>query len=207
MLARKDSRVLAVFGAGVQAGTQLQAACEVRDIERVWVVSRTRASVERFIGQWRGQGRVPTDMRAADSPSQALAQADIVATATSAHEPIFRGAEVRPGTHINGVGSHAPAMRELDDDVIKRAKIVVDSRAACMAEAGDVLIPLKAGVVTEDCLHAELGEVILDRRPGRENDQEITLFKSVGVAIQDVSSASRVLQEATAKNLGTIVDL
>ncbi len=207
LLARKDSRSVAIFGAGVQAGTQLQAMCAVRDIQRVWVFSRTRASAERFVDDWRGRDRVPSDVRIAGSPEEALAQADIVCTATSAHEPIFSGSALRPGTHINGVGSHAPAMRELDEEVIKRSKIVVDARSACMAEAGDILIPLKAGVVDEGCIHAELGEVVLGRRPGRESDEEITLFKSVGVAIQDVSSASRVLAEAAAKNLGTLVEL
>ncbi|MFQ6059313.1 MAG: ornithine cyclodeaminase family protein [Anaerolineae bacterium] len=207
LLAREEAKVVACFGAGAQARTQLQAVCQVRDIQRVWVKSRTADSAQRFAHEMRGQGRIPADVRVAASPAQAVREADIVITATTSSSPVFDGRDLRPGTHINAIGSFTPQMQEVDETTIRRAKIVVDSREACLAEAGDLIIPLRKGLISEADIHAELGEIVLGRKAGRESPEEVTYFKSVGNAVQDAAVASFVLQEAEKRGLGVEVSL
>ncbi len=207
LLARKEARVATIFGAGAQARTQLLAVCQVRHVERVWVVSRTAAHAQRFADEMRGQGRVPPDVRVAPSAAEAVRQADVICTATTSATPVFCGADLRPGTHVNGVGSFTPQMQEVDATTVQRAKIVVDARSGALAEAGDLIVPLRQGLITADDVHAELGEIAAGLKPGRESDDEITFFKSVGNAVQDAAVAHRVLQVATERGLGTEVVL
>ena len=207
LLARRDASTAAIFGAGTQARTQLLAVCQVRDIARAWVYDVVRERAEAFVQEMRGQGRIPQDLRIAASPAEAVREAEVICTATTSSTPVFDGRDLQPGTHINAIGAFTPQMQEVDETTIRRAKIVVDSREACLAEAGDLIIPLKKGVISETDIHAELGEIVLGRKAGRESPEEITTFKSVGNAVQDVAVASFVLQEAEKRGLGVEVSL
>ncbi len=207
-LARRAARHVAVFGAGTQGRTQLQAVCEVREISRVWVYDPVRARVEQYVREMRGRGgKVPADIVVADSPAEAVADADIVCTATTSTTPVFGDAHLKSGVHINGIGAYTPQMQEVDEATVARAKIVVDSRAACLAEAGDLIIPLRKGLISAQSIHAELGEIVLGRKAGREDEREVTFFKSVGNAVQDAAVARLALQVAAEKGLGTQIEL
>jgi ornithine cyclodeaminase/alanine dehydrogenase-like protein (mu-crystallin family) len=143
----------------------------------------------------------------ARSPEEALEGADVVVTATSSRQPVFPGKALSAGAHINAIGAFKPEMQEVDEETILRSRIFVDSVAACLEEAGDLIIPLKKGLLRQADIQAELGEVIAGKKPGRRDDQEITYFKSVGNAVQDISVAQAVFQRAVAKGLGQEVEL
>ncbi len=198
-LARQDAEVATVLGAGVQGRTQLMAVCEARRITRAYVYDVDPQRCAAFASAMAAQ--LGISVEASDDLRAAIEAADVLSVATSAHEPVFPGEWLRPGTHINGIGSHAPAHRELDGEAVRRSLLVVDQREACLAEAGDVIIPVKEGVITEDHIHAELGQVVAGQVAGRSSDQQITLFKSVGLALQDVSTAARIY--ALAREGGT----
>jgi ornithine cyclodeaminase/alanine dehydrogenase-like protein (mu-crystallin family) len=136
-----------------------------------------------------------------------VAAADIICTATTSRTPVLSDDDLRRGVHINGIGSYSPQMQEVDERTVARAKIVVDSRVAALAEAGDLVIPMSKGIISEQNIHAELGELVLGLKPGRDNEDEVTFFKAVGNAVQDMSVAHRVLQRAAELNLGTEVVL
>ncbi len=208
LLAKKDARTVAVLGTGVQGRTQLQAVSTVRPIERVLVFDTRRGAAEKFQQEMVEAGPpVPPRIEVAATAKEAVSQADVVCTATTSSTPVFLDSDVRPGTHINAIGSFTPQMQELPAETVARALIVVDSREAAWAEAGDLIIAKKRGLITEASVHAEIGEVVARTRPGRSSDQEVTLFKSVGNAVQDVSVGALVLEEATRKGLGTVVEL
>ncbi len=207
LLARKDARVAAIFGAGVQARTQLLAVCEVRDIERVWVYDVNPQAAERYAQEMAGKGRVPADLRVASSPAEAVREADVLCAATTSRTPVFADADLKPGVHINAVGSFTPEMQEIPGQTVGRARLVVGSREAGLAETGDLIIPIRKGLITEADIYAELGEIAAGLKPGRESPDEITLFKSVGNAVQDVSVARRVMEEARRLGLGVEVEL
>jgi alanine dehydrogenase len=199
-LARKDARRVGVFGAGVQAQTQLWAVCSVRAVESANVydtdASRARAYADEM------SKRLNIIVNPVGDARQAVEGMDVIVAASSAHEPLFDGNWLAPGQHINGVGSHSPATRELDTTTIVRSKVVPDLAEACWVEAGDLIIPLNEGAITQDHVRASLGQVVAGLKPGRENDQEITLFKSVGLALQDVSTASFVYRKALEAKVG-----
>jgi ornithine cyclodeaminase len=194
LLARPDAESLALIGAGAQARTQLLAVAAVRSLRRVRVYSRTPARAQALIEEMQGQEGIPQDIAVAPTPEAAVAEADIVCTATNSSVPVFDGQALRPGTHINAIGSFTLEMRELDEETFRRAaRVVVDSRAAALAEAGEVVWAIRQGILREANL-VELGEIAAGRRPGRERPEEITLFKSVGLAVQDLVAAQRVWQ-------------
>jgi alanine dehydrogenase len=208
LLAKQTAHVVALFGAGTQGRTQLEAVCTVRSITRVLIFDTKSDQVRSFVDEMRARGApIPSDINPATSPEEAIREADIICTATTSAQPVFDGTAVRPGTHINAVGAYTPQMQEVDIEMIQRAKIIVDSRQAALAEAGDLIIPLKRGVIPEEPIHAEIGEIVSGLKPGRESDDEITYFKSVGLAVQDVAAARRVLNKATEMGLGTEVEL
>lgn len=207
LLARQGARVLALFGAGGQARTQLEAVCTVRPIEEVRIFDPDQEAAHRLVQEMAGRGPIPDRVLVAASPTETVKDADIVVTATTSHKPVFDGAHVGPGTHINAIGAYTPQMRELDEDLVRRAKIVVDTREGCLAEAGDLILPLRSGVISETDIHAELGEVVRGVKAGRETQSEITLFKSVGSAVQDAAVARAALDRAEQRDLGTIVAL
>lgn len=200
-LARPDKgQIAGIFGAGVQAKTQLRAVANARDLSRALVYDVSADAVKAFVKDL--GTKLSLEIIPVDSPNQILAEADIICTATSAATPLFDGALVRQGTHINGIGSHSPGARELDTATIKKSRIVADSYEACLKEAGDIMIPLQEGAITQSHIQAELGEVILGRKPGRTSAEEITLFKSNGLAIQDAATAKLVFDKAREEGIG-----
>ncbi len=208
LLARRDSSTAAIIGAGVQARTQLWAVCEVRSISKVYIYSRTRANADAMAQEMAGHGGVvPKEIVVADSADEAVSQADIVCTATTSSQPVFRGNAVRPGTHVNGVGSFTREMREVDDDFIRRARIYVDALEACLEEAGDIIQPLERGIIQTADIVGEIGEVAAGLKPGRTDAHQITFFKSVGNAVQDVAVAHLVLKRAMEAGAGSLIEL
>ncbi|MCB8967266.1 MAG: ornithine cyclodeaminase family protein [Ardenticatenaceae bacterium] len=206
LLARPNSHVAAIFGAGVQARTQLEAVCTVRPIEKVWVYDPNPERAAAFAAEMPGQGMITQDVQTAVSPQQAVAQADIICAATTSLTPVFADADLLPGVHINAVGSYLPQMQEIPAATVARALVVVDSREASLAETGDLIQPINAGLFTADHIHAELGELLLGVRPGRADAAQITYFKSVGVAVQDAMAAQLALTRARHLGLGQQVN-
>ncbi len=204
LLARPEAAVAVLFGAGVQARTQLEAVCTVRPIRRAYVFSRSRDHAEAFAQEM--SARLNLDVQVADDPAT-LQEADVVCTATTSLDPVFAHADLKPGIHINGIGSYRPDMAEIPPETVLAAKVVVDHRPACLAEAGDLLQLLGQGLITEEHIHAELGEIAAGHLAGRTSDDEITFFKSVGNAVQDLAAASHVVAVAEARNLGIAVAL
>jgi ornithine cyclodeaminase/alanine dehydrogenase len=205
-LARTDKgQVAGILGAGVQAKMQLWAMAIARELSRAYVYDVSADASSAFIREM--SAKLELEIRPADSPAQILAEADIVCTASSSATPLFDGSLVKPGTHINGIGSHSPNARELDTAIIQRSKLVADSMEACLKEAGDIMIPLQEGAISQAHIHAELGDIILGRKPARANAREITLFKSNGLAIQDAAAAKLVYDRARQAGIGQDVVL
>jgi ornithine cyclodeaminase len=208
LMARQDARTLTLFGAGGQALAQVWAVCVARPIERVWLVNRTREHAERLAEELRAfGGPVPPDIRIAESAREALAEADVVCCATGSATPLFEDGDLRLGTHINGIGSYRANMREIPDATVARARVVVDQRAAAWAEAGDLALARDEGLIDETQIAGELGEVVVGQVAGRVDDEQITFFKSVGNAAQDVAAAHAILARARKLSLGTAIDL
>ncbi len=207
-MARPGARVLALFGAGAQALPQAWAVCEARPIERIWLYALTRAHAERLAEDLRTFGSpMPIDVRIAAASREAVAEADIVCCATTSATPVFADADLRPGTHINGIGSFLPNMQEVPAATVARARVVVDQRAAAWAEAGDLVQARAGGLIDEGHVAAELGDLVLGRVPGRTYDDEITFFKSVGNAAQDAAVAREAYLRARELGLGIEVAL
>jgi ornithine cyclodeaminase len=205
LLARPVVRTAAMLGAGVQARTQLQAACAVRSIETVWVYDPNPAAVEAFILDMAGQGQAPADIRPASTPREAVAEADIICAATTSRTPVFADADLKAGVHINAVGSYQPDVRGVPTETVVRARVFVDSREAALHEVGDLIQPIRQGAITPDHVRAELGELILGRAAGRCSDADVTLFKAVGVAVQDAAAAMAALDRAARLGMGQTV--
>ena len=204
LLARPEAEVAAIFGAGVQARTQLEALCAVRPIRRAYVFSRSRDNAEAFAQEM--STRLALDVQVADDP-ETLGEADVVCTATTSLTPVFAHAHLKPGVHINGIGSYRPEMAEIPPETVLAAKVVVDHRPSCLAEAGDLIQLLERGLITENHIHAELGEIAAGHQTGRTSEDDVTFFKSVGNAVQDLAAASHVVAVAEARGLGTEVTL
>ena len=204
-LARPDSRVIACFGAGVQAAFQLRCLATVFAVERVLVVGRSRDRAERFCQTMARELRLPVTL--AETPGKAVSQADLVTCATTAPMPVFAGTDLRPGTHVDAVGAFRPATREVDTETVARARVVVDTYAGAWEEAGDILIPIKEGAISRSAVAAELAELVTGAKPGRQGRDEITLFKSVGSALEDAAAARLAYDEARAGSAGVEVDL
>jgi alanine dehydrogenase len=200
-LARADASRAGIFGAGVQAKAQLRGLCAVRGIRAAAVydidAARARSYAEEMSEEL-GLSVVP-----AESPRAAVEGMDVVVVASSASQPVFDGDWLVPGQHINGIGSHSPQARELDTKTVQRSKVIADFPEACLVEAGDFIIPIKEGAIGKDHIHAGLGDIVAGLKPGRQNADEITLFKSVGLALQDVSTAHLVYQKARQAGVGT----
>ncbi len=199
-LARANARRVGIFGAGVQAQTQLSAIACVRQLEGAWVYDIDSNKAASYAEQMRTALNLPVVPVA--TAREAIEGMDIVVAASSASEPVFSGDWLESGQHISGIGSHAPHTREIDTRAIVRSKVFADSIDACLVEAGDLLIPMKEGAIGKDHIRASIGEVIAGMKPGRESDGEITLFKSVGLALQDAATARLVYQAALAQKAG-----
>jgi len=206
LLARKDSQVVAIFGTGPQGRTQLEAACAARNIETAFIYNPTQEKAQAFAEQLTGYYSMPKDIRVAKSPREAVEYADIICTATSSIRPLFEDKDVKSGTHISAIGGYTPEMQELPVETVARARIVVDSYATVMDEAGDIVQAIQAGLIKESDIHAELGEIVLGKKSGRQSEDEITFFKSVGNAVQDAAAAQLALQNAREMKLGVNVE-
>jgi ornithine cyclodeaminase len=208
-LAREQAKSCAVLGCGAQAVGQIQAVMEVRALEEVVLYNRTIARAEEMekilrtlYPDWTGEIRI------VENADQAVKNADIVICSTKSESPLFDGASLKPGAHINAIGAFLPHMREVDLTTLQRcSKIVVDTIEGSHHEAGDLLIPVSRGEWSFDQLHAELGEILLGHKKGRENEEEITLYKSVGIAYLDTAVAKSVYELAKDKGMGTEIVL
>ena len=201
LLARPDASVVVIFGAGVQGRTQLEATCCVRTIRHAWIVDPNAEAAREFAREM--SDRLQVEVRVALSAAEGVRDADILCTATVARTPVFAHADLKPGVHINAIGSYQPAVREIPEETVARARIVVDHRVSALAEAGDLIVPLNKGIIQASALQTELGEIACGAKRGRISAHDITLFKSVGVAIQDLAAAARVLQRGVELRLGT----
>lgn len=202
LLGRRDARVATIFGAGRMARNQIEAICEVRELETVWICSRTEARARAYITDMQARGgRIPRDIRLARSHRDCVPVSDIVVTATTAESPVFDGRDLRPGTCVVAGGAY----REVDDVTLRRAaKIVVDMKENMH---NPVLKPLLEAGVVEAAQVAELGELVLGRRPGRESAEEITFCKTEGVPTQDLVTAQYILRRAEERGVGTMVPI
>ncbi len=200
LLARKDAQVATIIGTGAQGRTQLEAVCSVRDIKKAYVLDLQRDRAEAYAATM--SKKLDLEIIVADSQEEALSQADVICTSTSSQVPVFKDSFVKKGTHINGVGAYRTDMAEIPPETIQRAKVIVDQREGCLAEAGDLTQPINQGLITPEHLYGELGELVCEKIPGRENDQEITLFKTVGIAVQDLVTADLAITLATKAGIG-----
>lgn len=205
LLARADATTVALIGAGVQGRTQLEAVCAIRPIRRVWVYDIVQESAEAFTEEM--GATLSVDIAVARSAREAVQDAEVVCAATVSSTPVFADTDVAGGTHINAVGSYKPEVQETPAETVLRALVVVDHRESALAETGDLIIPMQQGLMRETDIHAELGEIVAGKAAGRTSDSQVTLFKSVGVAIQDLAAGARVLEQAQAQNLGQVVRL
>lgn len=205
LLAREDASELAILGTGTQAMTHLDAMRCVRHFTSVRVWSRSRENGERFARA--AAARFGIEVQVAASAEHAVRRAQVICTTTAAREPVVNGEWLWPGAHINAVGSSIPSARELDTEAMVKSRLYVDRRESVLAEAGDFLIPREEGAIDNDHIVGELGELVLGRIPGRTSPNEITLFKSLGLAIEDVASARLIYERAVAEGSGTWIEL
>ena len=205
LLARPDADSVAIIGAGVQGRMQLEAMCAVRPIKKVWVYDIAEEAAVKFAEKM--SAALAVEIVVAESSRDALQSPDIICTATVSSTPVFDDADIAPGVHINAIGSYKPEVQEIPEKTVLRSLLIVDHRESVLKEAGDLLIPIERGYMQESHIHAELGEIISGKVIGRTSDQEVTLFKSVGTAVQDLAAATRVLEQAEIKDFGNMVQL
>lgn len=199
ILARKDAKIAVLIGAGGQAPFQLEAMLTVRDLAEVRIVTTNYQRAQAFAALMQKQfQQFNTRIVAAPDVNTAISDADVITAVTTSKRPVFDGSLIKPGTHINGIGAYTKEMQELPIEAIQKAdKIFFDTREGVLAEAGDIIIPMQAGKITEANFHGELGEVLLNTKKGRESDQEITLFKTVGTAILDIVTAHEIYKKCS----------
>ena len=203
LLAREDARELAVLGAGVQARSHLEAMQLVREFERARIWSRTFEHARRLAEE--AQPRTPFPLEPVASAEAAVRGADVVVTATSSPEPIVARTWLTGGAHVNAVGASVPTARELDTATIAAASLFVDRRESALNEAGEVLVALREGAITPDHIRAELGELVAGGRAARRSPEELTVFKSLGLAVEDLAAAEHVLRRARETGTGATV--
>jgi len=201
-LARPDSETLAVIGAGVQAREHIAAIYCVRDIRQTCVAARDRARAERLIEDMSAGDPAIRDITICETADEAVAQADVVCTVTTSADPVFSADAIRPGTHINAVGSYQPHTVEIPGETVRAARVFVDHRPSALEEAGDLIVPLESGLIDASHILGEVGEVLAGSIAGRRSASDITLFKSVGCAAEDCLAASEVLARAKALGIG-----
>ena len=204
LLARDDASNLTILGSGVQAETHLEAMRVARKITAVKVWSRNSIHAEKFAA--RESAKHKLSIRAVGSAKEAVDGSDIICTVTSATEPILQGDWISPGTHINAVGSSVAFARELDTAAVVKSKLFVDRRESALNEAGDFLFPKKEGAVDDGHIRGEIGDILLGSTDGRTSSEEITLFKSLGLAVEDVASADYIYQKLSNQNEGVWVE-
>ena len=204
-LSNPDAGDLAILGSGVQAMTHLEAMRCVRTIRRVRVWSRSQEHRELFAR--RAQKKFGTLVEVVDSPESCVHGADLICTVTASREPVLKGDWIAKGAHVNAVGAALPTARELDTTAVARSRLFVDRRESALAEAGDILIPISEGAFSADHIRGELGEVLMGAVHGRESTGDVTVFKSLGLAIEDVAAARRIYEEGLSRGTGVWVSL
>ncbi len=205
VLARRDAGTLALLGSGVQARTHLEAMLIARKIERVRVYSPTKQNRQAFAD--RESKRFDVVVEPADSAEEAVDGADIICTTTSSRDPVLMGDWIAPGVHVNAVGSSVPHARELDTAAVVKSRLFVDRRESTINEAGDFLFPKDEGAIGENHILGEIGDILLDKIKGRRSPDEITLFKSLGLAVEDLVATDYVSRQAVEEGVGTSVEL
>ena len=205
LLARKGVSSAAILGSGVQAAAHLEALRVVRPIDRVRVWSRSFENARVFAA--REAARLAIRVDAARSAREAVEGAEVICVATAAREPVLSGEWIAPGAHVNAVGACIPTHRELDTAAVRRARLFVDRRESALHEAGDILIPIQEGALGNDHIVGEIGELLLGRIEGRRDAEEVTLFKSLGLAVEDLAAAHRIHANAVANGVGATIDL
>ena len=204
LLARGDAKEVAIIGTGVQGRTHLQAMAAVGGFERVRVCSRRRKNADAFAKEL--GPKMPFTIEPVDDVKSAVVSADVINTTTNAREPILHRDWVKPGTHINAVGSSIPTTREIDTATMQASTLFVDRRESTLNESGDYLFAAKEGAIGPDHIRAELGELLIGEQLGRRSPEEITLFKSLGIAVEDLASAQFLYKRALEKGVGTRID-
>ena len=204
LLAREDAGDLAIIGSGVQARSHLAAMACVCPIRRVRVASRKREHAQKFATELGPHFAFPIEP--VESVEAAVRGADLIVTATTAFEPILRCEWLLPGAHLNAVGSSIPTTREVDTATMAAASLFVDRRESTLNEAGDYLFAMREGAISPEHIRAEIGEVLIGAKPGRITSEEITLFKSLGLAVEDLAAAEYVYRQAQTKQVGTWVE-
>jgi len=199
LLAREDASELAIVGSGVQGRSHIEAMRAVKPWERIRVASRTHKHAQAVAEE--------TGAEAVESVEEAVRGADVVVTATNSREPVLRHEWLKPGAHVNAVGSSIPKARELDTATIVASSLFVDRRESTVNEAGDFLFPQREGAIGPDHIRAEIGELLIGAAEGRRSDDELTVFKSLGLAVEDLAAAEHVLRRAEAENVGAVVSL
>lgn len=209
ILARKDAKIGALYGTGGQASGQLEAMINVRKLEVVKVFDIDFERANKFAAQMQEElAHYFTKIIAVEDSNEALKDADIITAVTTSNKPVFDGTLVKKGAHVNGVGAYTPEMQELPESIVVNAdKIFFDTTEGVLAEAGDLIIPLEKGLVSKNDFDGELGKVILGEVKGRETDEEITLFKTVGTAVLDVVTAHKIYQKALKHHVGQHVEI
>ena len=204
-LANPEALVLGILGAGVQARAHIQALRRVRKLNQIKLYSPSGTSAANIKRELEPAAGVV--IHVAKSAEETVRNSDLVVTATTAQQPILNSEWLKPGAHINAVGAHRPDSREIDGPTVARSKVVVDSREAIMAECGDILLAIKEKSITDNHVHAEIGEVLAGTKPGRTSASEVTLYKSVGIAVQDVATAQLIYHKALELKVGTNVEV
>jgi ornithine cyclodeaminase/alanine dehydrogenase len=199
-LAKKDAKTVGIIGTGVQGRTQIRGIAEVRDVQKVRAFDVVPERCSSFCEEIRKELEV--DAMPVSSPELAVKGSEIVATSSTSKTPVLIGDWLDKGAHVNAIGSHTPDARELDASAVKRAKLIVDSREVALREAGDIMIPISQGIIPAEHIYAELGEIVTGKKAGREGLSEITIFKSQGLAIQDVSTANKIYRLAKMRGVG-----
>ena len=203
-LSRPDSRTLGIIGSTRLAEAQALAISIVRSIERIKVYSPTPAHRKRCA--WAIAKTVDAEVTAVDTSDEAVSGSDIVVTATNSKEPVFRGTLLEPGTHLNVIGSSLPDHREVDDHTIRNSKIVAEHVEQALMEAGDLVIPICNGLMMPADVYGEISEIVAGKKPGRESAEEITLFKTNGIAVEDIACAFAVYQCAREQGIGQVIN-
>ncbi len=204
-LARNDASTIAMVGMGTQARTQLEAICAVREIQKVVATSKNPETHEDFADEMSDKLEVPVEIES--SVEKTVNKADIVLLATSSTKPVVRGDWIAPGAHVSSILSVGPDAREVDTSLVKQSTIVCDSVDACLKEAGELVIPIEEESLYPEDIYGSLGELVTGNKPGRRDKKEITFFKTVGLAIQDIATAKFVFEEATNKGVGETFEL
>lgn len=204
LLAREDASELGIIGAGVQARSHLRALRCVRSIKRARIASKESQSARRLVEEMKGE--CDFELSAVETAKDAVENADIIVTATNSQVPVIQRNWISSGSHINAVGTHSPASREIDGATMAASRIFVDLRESAINESGDYILALQEGLINSDSIVGEIGDLVIGKQEGRTGRDEITLFKSLGLAIEDVVCAEYLLKAAQQQGVGTFVE-